>query len=175
MTFGEKFRIPRWCSTFIIFLIFITIILISFTVILPSFQHEFSRLTGGGQLVRENCPSKFRLTSRPGPWTMCPPRSLDHVKKELITDWESAAVTSTDWVQDTAITWTKEAFHQITSWTSWVIDLLLIPFYLFFLLTSLNRMWDFTQSSLIPTVTAEMILRILRRSTSPYRPSFEVA
>jgi predicted PurR-regulated permease PerM len=42
--------------------------------------------------------------------------------------------------------------------------MLLIPFYLFFLLTSLNRFWGFAQSTMIPYDYRDLILRILRKT-----------
>jgi predicted PurR-regulated permease PerM len=130
-------------------------------VVLPSIQHEFIRLTGGREMMRE---LPYKISANLKVWAMSTfsPEILEHVKR-YISDWETAVAISSDWAKETLVLWGERFFSQIGTWTSWVMDLILIPFYLFFLLTSLNRFWSYAQNTMIPYDHHDLILRILAK------------
>jgi predicted PurR-regulated permease PerM len=158
---GEKFRIPRWVSTFFIFLCFSLFFLFMVFVVLPSLRQEFLALTGGGELMKE-LPMKIGMSLKDLAKQYLSPDILDHAKR-YISDWEVAVNSSSDLARSSAITWAKSALFQVAVWSSWFLDFILIPFYMFFLLNSLNRTWKFIENTFIPYDYREIIFRITQK------------
>lgn len=156
---GERVRIPRWLTTFMIFVVTILFMAFLIFVILPSFTQEFRRLTGDGELVKE-LPHKVSVDMKAFLKEKLPANVLE-VMKEVLADWQRGMESSSDWVRESVLVSAKRLLVQVGVWSVLLLDLILIPFYMFFLLTSLNRMWASAEGRLIPYDYRDQFLRIL--------------
>ena len=161
VTFGERFRIPRWCSICALFLIFALCGFLFVFVVLPSIRTEFLRLTGGSEMMKQ-LPMKMSVGIKDFAKLHISPDILEHVKR-YISDWESAVDSSSDMAKTYLVTWAKSAILQVGVWSSWFLDFLLIPFYMFFLLNSLNKTWSVIEKTFIPYDYKDIILRIINK------------
>jgi len=158
---GERVGIPRWMTTFLIFLVTVLFFAIVILVIIPSFAQEFRRLAGDGEMVKE-LPRRVSVDLKIFLKEKLPPNMIDMLK-EILADWQLGMESSSDWLKKNLITSTKGFLLQVGVWSALLLDLVLIPFYMFFLLTSLNRMWASLEKSLIPYDYREQFIRILRK------------
>lgn len=156
---GEKIGIPRWLSTFGIFVAFTLILFVMAFVVAPSLVEEFRQLTDGGKLVHE-LPMKISKDVQATLEEHLPPSMLEVVKGTL-KDWRSGLESSSDLLVENIVIWGRALFLKIGAWSTLLLDLILIPFYMFFLLTSLNRVWHKAESTLIPYDYRDQILKIL--------------
>ena len=158
---GEKVRIPRWMTTFLIFVVSLLMMAFLVLVILPSFAQEFRRLTGDGELVKE-LPHRISVDMKAFLNEKLPSNLLG-ILREILADWQRGMESSSDWLRENLLSSAKGLLVQVGVWSVLLFDLILIPFYMFFLLTSLNRMWSSLEERLIPYDYREQFLRILKK------------
>lgn len=158
VNFGEKYRIPRWCSTFLVFIFFIILILFFILVIIPSIAQEMKEISlhqGTFKNTPEILIQEFRVITK----AYLDERAIEKAT-EIARSWADAVQTSGVFVKDAFLVAGKHILSKLGSFTGFLLSLLLIPFYMFFLLTSLNRIWDFTETYLMPYDYKDSILRI---------------
>jgi predicted PurR-regulated permease PerM len=158
VNFGEKFSVPRWISTFAIFICFSLMILFFITVIVPSFISEFKILTEQNDILK-SAPSRVIKSVRDVFQSHLDTKTFNHINN-TVNDTFNALQTSGTFLKDTSLTMSKSLFNGILLLPAQILNFLLIPFYLFFLLKSLNRQWLFIEEKLIPYDQKELIMRI---------------
>ena len=161
VTFGERYRIPRWGSICVIFIFFALLAFLLIFVVLPSMRTEFLQLTGGSESIKQ-LPMKMSVGIKDFAKQYLSPEILEHLKR-YVSDWESAVSSSTEMARGSLVAWAKSAFLQVGILSSWLLNLLLIPFYMFFLLNSLNSSWALIEKTFIPYDYREIILRIIHK------------
>lgn len=156
---GEKFSIPRWVTTFLIFVFFSILLLIFLTVIVPGFIQEFRNLTQENTSLKQlpfQLLNDFRNTAK----TYFDPNTLDKINK-MVYYWIDSLHASGSLFKETTYTMSKTLLTGISILPMSLLNFLLIPFYLIFMLNSLNSQWEFATTKLIPYSYRETILRIL--------------
>jgi predicted PurR-regulated permease PerM len=118
-------------------------------------------MTKGGELVKE-LPQKISVNLKETAKSYLSPEILAQLKI-LVRDWRDVYSSSSETLNDMAVEWLKNIFLQVGALSSWFLDFLLVPFYFFFIVISLNRTWDFVESTFIPYDYREQILRILSK------------
>lgn len=161
VTKAEKLHVPRWCSTFLIFALFCLLTMAIIFVAIPSMRQEFLNLTQGGELVRQ-LPAKISMGLKGTAKQHLSPEVVEQLR-QIWAEWQATLRGSTDLFEGNVMPWVKQVLLQVASWTSWFLDFLLIPFYFFFILISLNRTWSFVEGTLIPYDYREQILRITQK------------
>ncbi len=158
VNFGEKFSIPRWVSTFIIFICFSLMVLLLITVLIPSFISEFQSLTGQNNIVK-SAPLKIIDSIKSTTHTYLEKDTIEKITK-VVYDSFNALQTSGTFLKDTSLTMGNSILRGLLLIPAQLLNFLLIPFYLFFLLKSLNKHWEFIEAKIVPYDQKELIFRI---------------
>jgi predicted PurR-regulated permease PerM len=158
VNFGEKFSVPRWVSTFVIFICFSLMLLFFITVLIPSFITEFQSLTVHNNIIK-NAPLKTINSIKSFSHTFLEKDTIDRIT-QIVYDSFNALQTSGTFFKDTSLTMGNSILRGLLLIPAQLLNFLLIPFYLFFLLKSLNRQWTFIEEKLVPYDQKELIYRI---------------
>ena len=146
--FGERLAIPRWCTTC---LLFVSMSLLTFFVVaavIPSLVQEFHQLSGNNEMIRR-IPEEIIEGIRRLAQTHISPGRLEQIEM-IIRNWFEGLHSSGSIIKDTTLAMGQRFLAQLTKLTGLVVMLLLIPFYMFFLLTSFNKIWAFIDTYLVP-------------------------
>ncbi|MBF0199479.1 MAG: AI-2E family transporter [Planctomycetes bacterium] len=159
VSFGERLAVPRWASTFLIFILLTMMMIFFITAIVPSFIQEFNELSSNNDLF-QGTPEELIARMREFAKTYVSPDVLVRVE-EIIRSWFAALQSSGPVMRDTTFAMGGRVFAEISKITSLAMMALLVPFYMFFLLVSYNKINTFVQTYLIPYEYKEVILHIL--------------
>lgn len=161
VNFGQRFAVPRWGSTIIIF-IFITLLILLFVFLLvPSFYQEFKTLSTKNEYFQagpEKMISKFKGLAQ----EHLSPEHQEIVAK-AIQNWYKTLNDSGSLFKDTAVVMGQKALDEAKRLPGLFLTMVLIPFYLFFLLTSLNKIWRFVETYAIPYEYRSQLIKILEQ------------
>ena len=161
VNFGERCGLPRWAGTVCIYFFLCLCAAVFLFLIVPSVYQEFKQLSTNNEHMRA-LPEKV---------TQCLKKiASEHLSEEnqqkvtaAVQNWFVTIRDSGNILKDSSLLLSQNILVQIGKIPSLLLILLLIPFYLFFLLNSLDKIWAFAETYAIPYEYREQLLGILQK------------
>ena len=161
VNFFQFIGCPRWLSTTIVFFILSLSIVMLTLIVVPSVIQEFRELTHDNEIIK-NLPKIISAKIQVLGARFFSPETMAKIREYLI-EWTQAMQSSSTLIEEALPKVGQRLLGQLGKFTGLMFDLVIIPFYLFFLLNSLNRIWSVTESKLIPYEYKEVIMRIFEK------------
>jgi len=152
---------PRWMSTALVFLLLSLSITLLSLIVVPSVIQEFQELTHDNEVIRR-MPKLISGKVQALGETFLSPENMTSIRKYLI-EWTKALQSSSTLLEEALPKVGERLWIQVGNITGLIFDLILIPFYLFFLLLSLNRFWATIETTLVPYEYKDVITAIFEK------------
>lgn len=152
---------PRWLSTTVVFFILSMGIVLISLIVVPSVIQEFQELTQDNEVIKR-LPKLITGKVQEVGESIFSPETMTSIR-EYLKEWSKAMQSSGTLLEEALPKISQRIFIQLGEFTGLMFDLILIPFYLFFLLNSLNRIWDFVETKVVPYEYKDVITRIFEK------------
>jgi predicted PurR-regulated permease PerM len=161
VNFFEFIGCPRWLSTTFVFILLSLCMVLTSLIVVPSVIQEFKELTNDNEVVRQ-LPKTISTRIQNWGESFLSPEVMESIRGYL-REWTQAMQSSSNIIEEALPKFWERAWQQVGTFTGLLFDLILIPFYLFFLLNSLNKIWNIGSTQLMPYEYRDVIMRIFEK------------